>query len=459
MRKLLLSLMALAAVTVSCQKESTPTDYTGEGAIAVTIEVDAPELNISRAGEGGMNSGCGAIDNFNTAPYEWSKYDIRYMMEIFDVTRDSKNTDTPILDRMVRTLDSYRPTSFELRLIPNRTYKFVVWADFVLEGETADLNYNTTDLRNITLKSGAKAMDEAMDAYFVQQDVTIKNSLPQPLTLLRPFGKVRVIATDFDQLNIGSTPETVNVKFYNHPIYRSFNAINGKTSTTVEDVVYTYNISKEAPYSEGHDADASMQTLFSDYILAQQDATQEINFTLEVLEQGGLVIRKHDFNTQIPLERNKLTTIIGSLFTTNTEFEIDIDDNFSGEYSNDDPMPTPVTLTVDSHEVGYKYGGSFDIAFNFGSSKVQFSLFTGQTKSNGQTELTEGDYTLNTEQTPGSIYATESKFYGNNSNKGVDLTSASATITKVSESTYAIEAEFRHKDSTERYKFSYEFSL
>ena len=40
----------------------------------------------------------------------------------------------------------------------------VVWADFVLEGETADLNYNTTDLRNITLKSGAKAMDEAMDA-------------------------------------------------------------------------------------------------------------------------------------------------------------------------------------------------------------------------------------------------------------------------------------------------------
>ena len=44
------------------------------------------------------------------------------------------------------------------------------------------------------------------------------------------------------------------------------------------------------------------------------------------------LIREQDFNTQIPLERNKLTTLIGNLLTTTTEFNITIDDNFDGTY-------------------------------------------------------------------------------------------------------------------------------
>ena len=79
-----------------------------------------------------MNSGLGAIDNFSEN--EWAKYDLRYIFEVYDVTPGYEDLDTPVKERLVQTFDQYQPTKFELRLIPNRNYKFVVWADFVAQG-------------------------------------------------------------------------------------------------------------------------------------------------------------------------------------------------------------------------------------------------------------------------------------------------------------------------------------
>lgn len=341
---------------VSCQKD---VDYAGKGAVEISLNVDAPELGVTR-GETGMNSGKGAIDNFSDD--EWATYDLRYMLEIYDVTPGYENLTVPVKKRMVQTYDSYQPTTFELRLVPNRVYKFVVWADFVLEGSNADLFYNTESLANITriTEPSNSAMHECMDAYFIQKDIEIRNALTNSLTLTRPFGKVRVITKDIHEVNNGTTPAKVDITFYNHPTFVSLNTLNGKAETTVETVTYSYNISKDAPYTDGYDATAEHQTLFADYIFTDRDDAQEINFTMAVTDQNGRPVRSHDFNTQIPLKRNHLTTIIGNLLTTATEIEITIDDNFeTPEFVEDakTPLATPViTATLeDKNDVTFSW--------------------------------------------------------------------------------------------------------
>ena len=213
MKKLLLLLAFFATMLTSCVNNA-EIDYSGKGAVDVVIGINVPELAASRAGETDMNSGLGAIDNFTAD--EWAKYDVRYIFEVYDATEGYEDFDNPVKKRFVETHDMYEPTTFSLRLIPNRTYKFVVWADFVLQGSEDDLNYDTTDLKNISRIGNntayTTAMDESMDAYFIQENIYLEKTLSKSLTLTRPFGKIRVIATDANEVNIGSEPKSVKVK-------------------------------------------------------------------------------------------------------------------------------------------------------------------------------------------------------------------------------------------------------
>lgn len=332
MKKLIYSLMALAMVTVSCQKDNSSLDYEGKDTVAVTIGVGVPELDATRSGETAMNSGLGAIDNFTAD--EWAKYDVRYMLEVYEVTDGYANLNTPIKKREVKTYDEYQETMFSLRLIPNRDYRFVVWADFVSQDSEDDLYYNTADLKAVTRIDDAVAMDECQDAYFVQKDLKVgSNGIEESLVLKRPFGKIRVITTDHDQVNIGSEPAKVEVKFYNHKLLTTLNAVTGVAEgETLNE--YTYTVAKDAPYTKGYDEAKENMTLFADYILAADETkgAQEVNFTITVWGKDERVINSHDFNTQIPLERNHLTTIVGNLLTLQNDISISIDDNFDGEY-------------------------------------------------------------------------------------------------------------------------------
>ncbi|MBO7242610.1 MAG: hypothetical protein J6V19_02990, partial [Alistipes sp.] len=74
--------------------------------------------------------------------------------------------------------------------------------------------------------------------------------------------------------------------------------------------------------------------LFTDYILANAEQTP-FQFTMTVESANGKEIKTTQFNTDIPVERNKLTTIIGNVLTTATEINITIDDNFDGEYKRE----------------------------------------------------------------------------------------------------------------------------
>jgi hypothetical protein len=336
MKKLLFMLMALAMAAVSCQKENN-FDYSGDDAISHTISVGVPELDASRADAAtGLNSGLGAIDNYDLNASLWEEYDLRYILEIYDVTEGYVNKKTPIRGREIKTLDRYEPTSFDVRLVPNRDYRFVVWADFVAEGTNGDLRYNTSDLNNI-MRKGIAAMDESYDAYFIAKDFRIGESgLNESLTLKRPFGKIRVITTDLNHLNIGSEVDKVTVKFYDNMLYTSLDAVTGVAQGQALNEYVEYTVAKASPYTEGYDADSRNMTLFADYIFAGDESkgAEEVHFEMTTWGKDGRQISTRKFESQIPLERNKLTTIIGTMLTIGSTMEILVDDNFSGEYVN-----------------------------------------------------------------------------------------------------------------------------
>ena len=347
--KKLLSFLALALCFVACQNEL-GTEVSNSDFVDVVLTVDAPELGVTRAdndGQNEKNSALGAIDFLSDA--DWANYDLRYILEVY--AADDDGTGEPIYrERLVNCLDKYAPTTFALRLVPNRDYKFVVFSDFVAEGNAeltepaeklaiSDLYYNTADLRNIsaiTTQPTWGAMNEIRDAYFIAENVTITSSLNKTLILKRPFAKLRVIATDLDYITGYSQPGYVEVTYKNEKIYKSFNAVNGELNADEmagDELKYGYNVSKAIPYNAGYDAYSTNQTLFTDYLFAVEGEQTPVNFEMAVYEsKGGRLIHSQDFNTQIPIQRNHLTTIIGDLLTTQANITIEVNDNFEDEF-------------------------------------------------------------------------------------------------------------------------------
>ncbi|MBQ5898844.1 MAG: hypothetical protein IIW87_02865, partial [Alistipes sp.] len=166
--------------------------------------------------------------------------------------------------------------------------------------------------------------------------------------LQRPYGKIRVIATDLAELNLNSNPTKVVVTYdAEHPT--TFNAVTGAIETElaqsalVFESTYNDGVGKESLanhfYTEGYDAKTvkndkgvvrhSHMTLFTDYILAS-DGHSPVHFDMDVYD-GEELIKHTEFDTEIPVQRNHLTTIIGNVLTTATSIDVDIDDNFTNK--------------------------------------------------------------------------------------------------------------------------------
>ena len=341
----------------SCQNDFDGANVGVGGEVDFQLAVSAPEFGATRAdqdGQNGYDSAFGAIDYLSAA--DWDNVDLRYSLEVYDYDPATKTIGDIVKDRMVKVLDKYEPVVFDLRLVPNRHYHFVVFADFVNEDATetptveaqAEIGKHHVignTLADITLKNDA-INTELTDAYFATAQFEIKNSAANDMVLRRPYGKVRVVATDLAELNLNVEATSVKVT-YTAPNANAFNAVEGKISGEgAKTFEATYNVATDtfSEYTEGYDKQTtkalngtvrkSHMTLSTDYILAT-DTQTPIHFSIEVFDQNSQRIKETVFSTDIPVQRNYLTTVIGNVLTTGTEINISIDDDFRGEIVND----------------------------------------------------------------------------------------------------------------------------
>lgn len=313
----------------ACTRDMDQPGLNPEGEL-VRIQLDAPEAMQLTRSVAGTNSAKGGLTNV-----DWTKYDLRYQLAVY-----SEDGSKLLMPAEAKVYDTYSSTTFEFRLTPNNTYKFVAWADFVSQGETGDLHYNTSDLSNISILDGVDGQinDESRDAYFVNKNISIDQTFNESLTLKRPFAKVRVVTTDWvaDNEGIGK-PDNFKVAYHDCKRFSGLNAVTGEAvgeGDATSETVYTAAIMTDGNgdkfYAEGYDASAANRTLLVDYLVAKNEQ-QAIHFNIEMLA-GETTVISRDFKTEIPIQRNYLTTIIGNLLSVGGSVDIDIDDSFTNEW-------------------------------------------------------------------------------------------------------------------------------
>ena len=332
MKTRFLALAALVLGLASCQTEPEGLNVNVGGEVDTFVTVSLPET--TRA-----NSALGAFDNVVAS----DEYTIRYIFQVFYGETESQAV------RQVIYTDNDQ-VSFPVRLVPNRHYNFVVWADVVPQGDktmntivdydqAADYHYNTADLKDIQIidvdgDGGHKweEMDETRDA-FTGQFNTAEDGDGTPytgaknisFTLTRPFAKLRVITTDMEQLNYLVIAPTKAAVTYTTGLYSSFNAFAG----AVNDAKTTKTHDKFVIKDYADNVNDKSKVLFTDYLFAA-DQDEVVNFTLTVYDQYDVIVGKTiNFNTPIPARRNYLTTISGNILTDGNKIEVTVTDEFA----------------------------------------------------------------------------------------------------------------------------------
>ena len=178
--------------------------------------------------------------------------------------------------------------------------------------------------------------DESKDAYFTTVPVSVEeDAVTEDLVLKRPFAKVRVITTDWGYESL-EMPDNFKVMYYGCKRFVNLDPVLGVSSYDDLDNTglsgFTATIDKaEKDYAQGYDASEGNRTVIVDYLMTDLEEQTPIHMTIEALD-GETLIASHDLSTDIPIQRNWLTTIIGNVLTTGSEFNITIDEGFENEW-------------------------------------------------------------------------------------------------------------------------------
>ena len=319
------------------------------------LNVTIPESE-TRASETNSTQG---IFNNNVLGDENDNNTMRYILQIFD------DAGRPSDETLIEYSDG-TTVSFHVRLIPGRDYTFVVWADFVTNGETnTDNHYITkdangkTDLRNITINEDSwVAMDETRDAFTgifstEAEGETYSSASTIDVELTRPFAKVRVVTTDLVALaNLGIKPDYATVE-YTTPYRAGFNALTCQLFEAEQNDKKTHQVSDSEAFAivAYGDNTAANKVLFTDYLFASADQNDVVKFDLSVYEKADKSgpIKSNSFSTDIAIKRNHLTTISGNILTEGGTVNVVIDPTFGGYIEEEYPFDN----TIDPNKAIY----------------------------------------------------------------------------------------------------------
>ena len=327
MKKILLSVLALGGLLFasSCQmQEPESGKLTGEVDFTITAGIPGGISTYAPASIGSHNGGAVLLDA--------EKYDLRYIMQVYDMDGKLAYSDT----KYVSGDFTSQSVVFEARLIAKQ-YNFVFWADFVEESTTVDYYYKTVDdkgnidLRNITYAKDPVFWDDAMDAYTRVEtiDLSAQNQNISEIKLQRPFGKLRLIATDqlSGNLQDDELPASTELTYASGTTVPDiFNALTGKAGGNTREIstVSSTSVQEDAVVNETTYTGAYF--LIANYIFAA-DANTGYAMDVTVKDQAGNTTGVRSLS-QIPIVKNKLTTVIGNFYSNTSTLEVIVEDPF-----------------------------------------------------------------------------------------------------------------------------------
>ena len=251
---------------------------------------------------------------------------------------------------------SGKTATVNFQLVKGQTYNFVFWAQNP-NATAGAVVFNPTTGKVAVDYSKIKANDETLDAFTAHvNDLTVTGALSQNVTLKRPWAQVNYgsAQADWDAavaagITVAKSKVTVN------NVYTTLNTLNGEVEgeATTTDVVLAANTipASAATARTLTVSNTDYKYIGLNYLLVGNEGQQSlIKADLEIQKESGEVINTLAFSN-VPVQRNYRTNIVGNLLTSQTQFSITLDENYDNE-SNNELLEDPVAINSAIQTVG-----------------------------------------------------------------------------------------------------------
>jgi len=322
-KTLFLAVAAVTALFSACSNDELATNGATDGnMVNVTFSADLDQALVTR-GVAGESDGTAAIKLY-VAVYN---KDYQLIKAISKIGVDGSQA--------VETVSNKQAT-VSFQLVKGQTYNFVFWAQnpnatadaVVFNPETGKVSVDYTKI---------KANDESLDAFTAHvNNLTVTGAIAQDVTLKRPWAQVNYGSAQADwnaAIDAGITVAKSKVTVNN--VYKTLNALTGEVEGTAEtaDIALAANtIPASATTSRTLTVSGTNYKYIGlNYLLVGNEGQQSlIKADLEIQKADGTVINTLAFSN-VPVQRNYRTNIVGNLLTSQVQFNITIDNNYDDD--------------------------------------------------------------------------------------------------------------------------------
>ena len=289
MKKIIYSAMAVAMLATTSCKDDFAESFVGDQA-TVEFSISTPEI------------GTRAFSDGTTATV------LQYAVY------DADGKELTALTKTDGTINGSATISLQLK--NNKSYQMVVWAAAPNAPYAVDFSDKTmkVDYTNATCN------DESRDAFYAYTEFTVNGNKTERIELKRPFAQLNIGASDFEKAGkSGYVPTHSQVTVRN--VYSTFNFASGKAGGENE-VTFKY---AELPKA----TDGSFPVTGNDYLAMNYILVSNDQETVEVYVEHKND-KEGDSKTigSVPLKRNYRTNIYGSLLTSTTDVNVEIEPDF-----------------------------------------------------------------------------------------------------------------------------------
>ena len=305
-----------------------------KGAAAVMLTVMAASCSNEEFGD--LTKGNGAVTFSATladAPQTRALADGRSAVNLKCAVYDQKGSLVTTADATFENLK----TEVNLQLLSGETYDIVFFAY-----RDAEVYPFDTATGKMTVNYDKMALngqsDDILDNdcfYLLKEDYVAGSSTQENVTLRRPVAQVNFGTNDINT--------TVVDKAYNNGIrtqisvdaYKTMNLLTGATEGEAENIVMPVTLINDALKAEAFPVDGGYSYLAMGYVLVPEDGSVS-NITLGAFNGDATTSTNAIAIPNAPLKRNHRTNIYGSLLTSSSNWQIEIDNGWDGKYEISD---------------------------------------------------------------------------------------------------------------------------
>ena len=324
MKKLIICAAALATAFFagSCQKENFEQAAGGK---TVTYTVQLPDV-ATKAADTDRFIGDGK--NVDQLIYEVWKTEAEGDDQLNPTDK------TYLMFRKDAELNENGVFSIELDLVNNQNYTILFWAQVEGAGHYNTSDLSTADLKNVQIVNNTDAFDESRAAFFGVD--FIKASEPrksrQTKTLTRPFGQINLATTlkSKDDLGYELTVDGTTVT-----VARVASTFNVAAQKAVDsDQSYVFSVAAPNKNADTYEEKpitvngTNYKWISMNYVFVPANqGLVDVEYTIAT--NHGPVYNKI---SNIPAQVNYKTNIVGNLLTSKTEYIVDLNNSWAGEY-------------------------------------------------------------------------------------------------------------------------------